>query len=363
MTKYNPKNERIKRDYFRFQKEAARKADPTLDGIRKAIARFEAYTGFKDFASFNREQAIAFKKHLAEQKAQRTGESIAKATMLSTLNALKEFFKWLAWQPGYKSRLHVPDIEYFNLTEKEVSVAKAAKHRNFPTMAQIRKALLAMPAETDIQRRNRALMAFAVLTGMRDSALASLRLRHIDLTCEPVLVKQEPDLVRTKFSKQILTYFFPVGDDIKIIALDWLKELTDIKLYSLNAPVFPRTRVGHDQNQSFAAQGLEAVCWDTATPIRRIFREAFAGAGLPYFNPHLFRHTLAHMGQELCKTPEQFKAWSQNLGHENTLTTFTSYGKIDPYRQGDVMKDLSKSGGMEDKLDLILKAIEGKSLA
>lgn len=31
MIKYHAKNERIKRDYFRFQKEAGRKADKTLD--------------------------------------------------------------------------------------------------------------------------------------------------------------------------------------------------------------------------------------------------------------------------------------------------------------------------------------------
>jgi len=56
--------------------------------------------------------------------------------------------------------------------------------------------------------------------------------------------------------------------------------------------------------------------WTTATPIRTIFREAFEGAGLPYFNPHSFRNTLVRLGQDVCQTPEQFKAWSQNLGHE-----------------------------------------------
>ena len=124
MKNYNAKNERIKRDYFRFQKNAAGKADATMNGIRKALTRFEKYTGYKDFATFNKDQAVAFKKDLAGQKAQRTGQPISKATMLSTLNALQEFFRWLAWQPSYKSRLHVPDIEYFNLTDKEISVAK-----------------------------------------------------------------------------------------------------------------------------------------------------------------------------------------------------------------------------------------------
>ncbi|MCK4945498.1 MAG: site-specific integrase [Alphaproteobacteria bacterium] len=341
MTKYNPKNERIKRDYFRYQKEARRKADTTLTGIHNALSGFEKYTTFKDFATFNKEQAIAFKKHLAARKAKRTGEPISKATVLSILNALKEFFRWLAWQPSYKSRMHVPDIEYFNLSDKEISIAKAAKHKNFPTLEQIHKTIFSMPTETDIHRRNRALIAFAILTGMRDNALASLRLKHVDLTRNPVLIRQEPDMVRTKFSKQIFTFLFPVGDKVQAVALDWIKELRDVKLYGQNDPIFPRTKLGHDKNMSFTAQGLEPECWETTASIRKIFREAFEGAGLPYFHPHLFRHTLSHLGQETCRTPEQFKAWSQNLGHENPLTTFTSYSHIDPYRQGEVIRGLN----------------------
>ena len=36
MTKLNPKNERIKRDYCRWQKEAQGKSEATVDAIRKA---------------------------------------------------------------------------------------------------------------------------------------------------------------------------------------------------------------------------------------------------------------------------------------------------------------------------------------
>ena len=67
------------------------------------------------------------------------------------------------------------------------------------------------------------------------------------------------------------------------------------------------------------------------------------GAGLPYFNPHSFRNTLVHLGQEVCRTPEEFKAWSQNLGHEKPLTTFLSYGEIEGHRQGEIIRRLSRS--------------------
>lgn len=360
MNKYNPKNERIKRDYFRYQREASHKSDGTLNSLVKAIDRFEEHTNYKDFNTFNKEQAISFKKHFAIQKAKRTGELISKSTILSTINVLKEFFRWIAFQPGYKSCIHVPNIEYFNLTDKEISVAKYIRHKSFPTLEQIRKVVFSMPSESDIQRRNRALIAFTILTGMRDNAIASLRIKHIDLTREPILVRQEPDLVRTKFSKQILTYFFPVGDDFKSVVVDWLKELREIKNYGMIDPVFPRTYLDHDENMSFAPNGLKNVCWNTTSPIRKIFKEAFESAGIPYFHPHLFRHTLTHIGQERCTTPEQFKAWSQNFGHETPLTTFTSYGNIDPYRQGDIIKNIQSTKNSENKIDLILELLKTK---
>jgi integrase len=57
-------------------------------------------------------------------------------------------------------------------------------------------------------------------------------------------------------------------------------------------------------------------------------RKAFEGADLPYFPPHSFRHTLGHLAQTWCRTPEELKAWSQNLGHENIATTLTSTGGL-----------------------------------
>jgi len=40
-------------------------------------------------------------------------------------------------------------------------------------------------------------------------------------------------------------------------------------------------------------------------------------------------------------TPEDFKAWSQNLGHEKVLTTFLSYREVAYQRQGEIIRDLT----------------------
>lgn len=93
MTRHNTENERIKRKYFAYLKEAMRNGEATVDAAAKALARFEAHTKHKDFKAFHFEQAIAFKKHLAEQKALQSGEKLSKATLHATLTQLKRFFQ------------------------------------------------------------------------------------------------------------------------------------------------------------------------------------------------------------------------------------------------------------------------------
>lgn len=98
--------------------------------------------------------------------------------------------------------------------------------------------------------------------------------------------------------------------------------------------------VGGDNR--FKVAGLERKHWSNATAIRKIFREAFEATGLPYFHPHSLRDTLVQLGETLCQTPEEFKAWSQSLGHEKVLTTFFSYGEVASPRQGEIIRELAK---------------------
>ena len=60
MTKHNADNERIKRQYFAFLKEAKRHSEPSVDAAAKALNRFEVYTKHRDFKTFHIEQAMAF---------------------------------------------------------------------------------------------------------------------------------------------------------------------------------------------------------------------------------------------------------------------------------------------------------------
>lgn len=338
MRTHSPENERIKRRYLAYLREAKRYSEASLDGVAKALHRFETYTRFKDFRAFHIEQAIAFKKHLAAQRNPKTGKTLSKATLHSTLNTLRAFFLWLAGQPGFRSRLSYSDAEYFNLQEKDARVARARREQPVPTLEQVLHLLRSMPTGQDIDKRNRALIAFTLLTGARDAAIASIKLKHVDM--EEGRLVQDAREVRTKFSKTFTTYFFPVGDEVTHIVRDWVACLEQELLWGPEDPLFPATRVALGPNRQFCVAGLDRKHWSSAAPIRRIFKEAFAQARLPYFNPHSFRNTLAQLGQRRCQTPEEFKAWSQNLGHEKVMTTFSSYGKVALPRQAELIRGL-----------------------
>jgi integrase/recombinase XerD len=346
MATHNADNERIKREYFIFLKEAKRQAEDSVDAVAKALARFETDTRHRDFKSFHHQQAIAFKRRLADKDSQVTGEKLSKATMHATLGHLRRFFEWLALQPGYKSKLKFTDAEYFSQSQNDTRVATTRRERPAPTLEQVRHTLVQMPTGTEIERRDRAVMAFTLLTGARDSALATMKLKHVNLSAGCVF--QDARDVKTKFSKSFTTYFFPVGDDVRRIVADWVTYLRETKLWGNDDPLFPATKVELGALRQFHAAGIERRAWTTASPIREIFKQAFAAAGLPYFNPHSLRRTLVHLGERRCQSPEEFKAWSQNMGHDGVLTTFNSYGNVDSRRQGEIIQALTGEGGRLD---------------
>ena len=349
MTKYNAENERVKRRYFTFLKEAMRQNESTIDGVAKALARFEEFTKFRSFKAFHFDHAVAFKKNLAKQTG-KSGKPLSKATLNTTLSALKRFFQWLYGQPGYKSRFKYTDAEYFNLSEKDVRIASAKRAKKHPTIEQIKHVLETMPARNEVQLRNRALVAFTMLTGARDSAVASMRLRHVDIFEGSVY--QDARDVKTKFSKSFKTYFFPVGDDARKIVEEWVRFLIEEKMWGGDDPLFPATLVKRGESKQFEVVGLDRRHWSNASPIRRIFKDAFETAELSYYNPHSFRNTLVELGEQLCHSAESFKAWSQNLGHEKVMTTFVSYGEVEVERQGKILRELDSSENQKSDAEL-----------
>lgn len=218
-----------------------------------------------------------------------------------------------------------------------------------------------MPTTTAIERRDRALVAFALLSGARDNAIASLSLKHVDL--EHRQVTQDAREVRTKNAKTMTTWFFPVGEDIEAIIAEWVHFLRTEMLWGPDDPLFPASKIIVGASGHFENCGLDRKHWKSAAAIRDIFRTAFSAADLPYFNPHSFRKTLVSFGYKRCAGDlEAFKVWSQNLGHTQMLTTLSSYGTVPPERQSEILdglrtNEVDPAGASDDTAQTVESAL------
>ena len=342
MAKYIEENERIKHDYATYLRHAKGQDEKSIDKTLAAIRQFEDSTKTKPFKKFHRQQAADFKTYLAKQKNERTGKPLAHSTVDATLRLVIGFIHWLAGQRGYRRVVTYPDVEYFNNTLKAGRVAHTQREIPYPSMQQAAHAFQAMPYETEFQKRDKALFAFFMLTGARDGAVASLKLKHVNVDLGHVF--QDAREVNTKAAKTITCQFFPVDAAYRACFVVWVRFLRDDKLFGQEDALFPKTKTGYLAGQGFCNLGLAREGYANASPLNAIIRGAFAAVQLPQFTPHAFRKTLTKYGDEISTTMEQRKAWSMNLGHESLAVTVNSYLPVTTERQMELIGQMAAKG-------------------
>lgn len=340
MPEYNHVNEVVKKQYEEALLHGKCRDPKTVRAVWNNLNLFEDFTGHADFKTFNSEQAKSFKIWLEKQKNQ-DGELLSLSTVRSTLNAVREFFEWLAIHPQYIKKIDGRAVQYLRLSDNANRAARASREKAAPTLEELEKALKAMPDETDIEKRDRAIFAFMIITCVRDDALVSLKRKHVN--ADEKTVWQDPKLVRTKGRKGIVTRFvsqvMPLAEQI---VLDWLRYSDDILKLKPNDPLFPKTLVKSSaESMTFETQGLSREPWANAGPVRALFKATFKAVDLPYYNPHLFRKTICRWGLKNLSQYE-FKALSQNLGHEHAMTTYNSYAKLTEDEQLEAVSSIGK---------------------
>jgi integrase len=181
---------------------------------------------------------------------------------------VKGFFHWLVSQRGFKSRISYPDVGYFSNSARDARAAHAPRTIPYPSIEQCAHAFRAMPEGDEAERRDKAMFAFLMLTGARDGAAASLRLKHIDIVDGRVFQD-----VRTKNGKTIETWFFPVEDMYRATFEAWVPHLIDERLYGPGDALFPKVDVGV-KDRRFARLGLSRQPYASAQACPRGCRPA-----------------------------------------------------------------------------------------
>ncbi len=358
MSEVNPDNERIKRRYFHHLKEAEGLAPVTIDHVARSIAGFEKFVDWADFGQFTAKTAIAYRNSLLAGNGKRAAQLSSRSTIHTKLMHLEKFYRWLAGQPGFKTRINFVDVECFGLSRRDRKLALQPRDQPTPSLEHVQTAIRNMPATTDVELRNRAVMACLLLTGARVSALASLKLKHVDSRG----IEFDAREVHTKGGKSFPTFFCPVGEDIRDFFRAYVDHLRSELGFGDMDPLFPCTKQAVGEAHMFEIAGLQRTHWKTADPIRSICRAAFHSAGLPAYSPQSIRRTLVRLGQRLCHTPEQFKAWSQNIGHNEVLTSLTSYGAVPRLRQAELIRELGPHGEPGSDLEELQRLLNSPSI-
>jgi len=344
--KINLKNERIKRKFFRRLREAEGMAKATIKYIEKSILLYEDFTRQADFSKFSVEKAIEFKKWL--QKREHQDKPISLSTYHSYLRCITKFFVWLSGEPGYKSKIIPDKIAYLKLSRKEERIATQYTPRNFPPIEYVRKLTNSIKIDSEIDLRDRALIAFTLLSGSRDMAIATLPIGCFDE--DTLIIDQNPRIgVETKFAKLISTTLIRFDETLLSYVLEWIKHLKS-KGFGSQDPLFPRSKSDQGENNlSFEpARTVEPIFWKTTGRIREIFKRRSQEAGLPYFPPHTFRHTAFNLAFKSCENGEQMKAISQNFGHEHLATSLKSYANYDTTTLREIINRINFSRKKEN---------------
>jgi site-specific recombinase XerC len=128
---------------------------------------------------FSNKKADQFKKYLAAKINNKSGKLLGLKSQNHHLRQHREFYLWLSTQPGYKSRIGVNEAMYLQLSKKERQMATAPSEPKYPTLSLI-KNMCSFPITNEIDQRDRALIAFTAITGIRDKAVVTLRLGCYD---------------------------------------------------------------------------------------------------------------------------------------------------------------------------------------
>ncbi len=342
MPEFDPVNELIKKEYEEALLCGLHRDEKTVRAVWESINRFEKFTNHENFKTFSKDQARGFREWL-EKQTNPKGDLLSLSTTRSTLANLRTFFEWLAIHPKFgKKKIDGGAILYLKLSDNANRAARASRAKTPPTMQQLEQALRAMPSKTDIEMRDRAMFAFVIITCIRDDALVSLKM--IDVDAEKRNVWQNPRHVRTKGRKNIVTGFvravMPIAEDI---VLEWFEHATTVLQLKPNDPLFPKTLVTQNpKTLSFEVQGLSNEHWAGSQSMRNICKKAFEAVDAPYFNPHLFRNAVCKWALKKC-TPYEFKALSQNFGHEHAMITYNSYGTLTEDEQLEAISNIGQT--------------------
>lgn len=275
-------------EYLDWLQLEANRSPNTVRAYAAELRRFEAFLSERqhslEMADLGHDDLRAYQRHLALR-------SLRPPTRFRALVAIRSWLRWLA-----RERLVERDLS------NDVTLPKLEQRLPKPISPDELGRLLALPSDTQLQKRDRALVLFLISTGCRISEALALDRQDIP--------RQGNRLVVTgKGSKQRSVY---LTEDARIALDDYLLTRTD---------TCPALFVNFDRSAE-ADRGRRLTASGARWIVDRLRLEVGAWS---FRSPHVARHTAATSLLEV--TGGDVRLVQEVLGHAN-LATLAGYTKI-----------------------------------
>lgn len=338
-------NARLKHQYVEDLLKPEGLSDETARKKEASICLFEKFIEHQDFGVYNK---TIGEKYIIELKnrTNRKGSRISLKTVGFHLDAVKIFLKWVRKQKGYRNKLIERHIDYLRLSKKDKNYIRSRKSLAIlPEIDDVKKQIDLIPKETEIDRRDRAIFAFLMCTGIRATALISLPIKSFNP--DKFFINQDPELgVKTKNSEHIFSRFFNRDSSFRNEFLDWYWFLRNEKKYEQHLPLFPKNDLNKDGNSAlYCNNKVSTEYWQSQSGLTTMMTKRNDSKIVNYFRPHLYRHSAILWATERCITPVEFKAVSQNFGHRDVMTTLMNYANLS-------LRDLMEKMRIIDERDM-----------
>lgn len=319
-----PDNEKMKKRYEKFLIGAEEAAVSTVDQFLKAINMLDSCNNHLDFRKYGVDDILKFKEEIRSHK--KNGKPVSPRTTRTFLLHSRRFLVWLCIQQGYRASKIIGLIPYLKPNKLEDNASASSSVIDAPNIPYVLQLCGSIKITCNIDLRDRALVAFLLLTGIRIGALISLPFGCLDLSS--LIIDQNPDKkVKTKFNKPILSIVFPFDQTLVGYIKIYLDRLESLK-FKPEDPLFPKTKIEYDSKTNlFVNPGtLSRDYWRWSMGVTQMLKRRCRDAGLKYYSPHKYRHGTALILYEAGLDASEVKAISQSYGHKKVTTTFENYG-------------------------------------
>jgi integrase len=346
-------NDRILHEWIKY---AGRWSVKTVDAKLAAIRQFEEFCDGQAFAKLSKDDVTRFRDHLKSRVETHDDERLSVSTVRHSASHVKSFLEWLIEQPKF-GQLDRSLPKQLTLPKRFDAAPLSTAERPVPTIDEAERMINLMSEETIKGRRDRAMVAIAFLGALRADTVTSLLVKHLQI--DNRIIVQDAARSRTKNGKSLRVKFFHLPSVFAEVLEEWMEELMELGFRPHDA-LFPdekyltNTAVGAGSERIKAMASTHAISSTFKLASRLVEKQ---------FSPHSAKHCIGQLGLDLCKTPEQTKAWSQNMGHEGEDITQRYYQNIPESGVHEIIEEVGSDGidtGAEGDKELLLSFFENR---